>query len=104
MSVIDTTVPYEILIRYSDEGDLQGAHFQRRRIVDVDGERVMDQLQPAQPLAVAAGGSGETLAVVLGDTLTVALARIDTLAVALAAAEARADAAEAEVVRLTATA
>ena len=97
MPTTDTTVPYEILIRYDEAGALQGAHYQTRRIMTVDGMRVMDQPGPAIPLALAASPDGPslpTLQAVLDEALTTALAQVDTLTTALAAADARAEAAE----------
>lgn len=98
MAMTDTTVPYEILIRYDEAGALQGAHYQARRIMTVDGVRVMDQPGPAIPLALAASPDGPslpTLQAVLGEALTAALSQVDTLTTALAAADARAAEAEA---------
>lgn len=95
MPTTDTTAPYEILIRFDAAGTLQGAHYQTRRIVEIDGERIMDQLLAAEPLALAAEAAGPTLAAVLGETLTASLAQLDTLTAALAEANARADEAEA---------
>lgn len=52
MAFSDTTVPYEILIRFSDNGTPKGGQVQWRRIVEIDGERLKDDLLPAEPLAL----------------------------------------------------
>lgn len=49
MAVTDTRVPYEILIRLSEDGAV-GAHVQYRRIIIIDGEKVKDEVLPAAPL------------------------------------------------------
>lgn len=57
MALEDTTVPYEILVRFSPTGELQGAHMIRRRIVKLDGETLKDEPGDAEPLSLD-GGSG----------------------------------------------
>ena len=49
----DVQVPYEILIRFGEDGSFRGAHAQMRRIVTLDGEVLKDEVLPASPLATA---------------------------------------------------
>jgi hypothetical protein len=73
--LIDRTVPYEILIRFGEDGFVQGAHFISRRIIDLDGERLKEEIGAARPLALVEDGAGrDLLDRVLGEALTTALA------------------------------
>jgi hypothetical protein len=75
MSLIDKTVPYEILIRFDEEGIPKGAHVQYRRIVVLDDERLKDEPLPAQPLDLAGLDASE----LIGDVAAAALARVTEL-------------------------
>lgn len=105
MAISDTTVPYEILIRFGEDGAPRGAHCQRRRIVELDGERLKDEVLPAEPLAL----DGFPTSAIMSDTLRDALIRIQQLQDQLAdvageleAATTRAEQAEEQVVQLQA--
>ncbi|KQY31811.1 hypothetical protein [Rhizobium sp. Root483D2] len=50
MALSDQTIPYEILVRFDDEGAPRGAHVQSRRRVILDGEVLKDEILPAAPL------------------------------------------------------
>lgn len=73
MALNDRTIPYEILIRFDAEGAVQGAHLVHRRIVELDGERLKDEIGAAQPVALD-GGDGPLLRAVLDEALALALA------------------------------
>lgn len=75
MSIIDKTLPYEVLIRFGEDGLVKGGHYQDRRIVEIDGERVMDQPGAAKALA---DSPEEVRALLPGAALT-AFAEIDRL-------------------------
>ncbi|HSX00805.1 MAG TPA: hypothetical protein VLF67_01065 [Candidatus Saccharimonas sp.] len=85
MAIQDTTVPYEILIRFDREGNLQGAHKIERRTVVMDGEVLKDEPGDAIPLEVGADG---TVWGVLNEAQTIALATATSLQGQLAAANA----------------
>lgn len=53
MAFSDVTVPYEILIRCDVTGTATASHIQRRRIVTVDGVRLVDEVLPAEPLELS---------------------------------------------------
>jgi hypothetical protein len=99
MSIIDKTLPYEVLIRFGEDGLVKGGHYQDRRIVEIDGERVMDQPGAAKALA---NSPDEVKALLPGVALTafVEIARLARLQAAheqesRVLREALADAAEA---------
>lgn len=75
MSLIDKTVPYEILIRFDEEGAPKGAHVQYRRIVILDDERLKDEPLPAQPLDLAGLDASD----LIGELAASALARVTEL-------------------------
>lgn len=75
MALEDKKVPYEILIRYSEDGTVRGAHAQFRRIVTLDGETLKDEVLPAEPLEV----EGFPTMSVMTDTTKNALARVTAL-------------------------
>jgi len=75
MSIIDKTLPYEVLIRFGEDGLVKGGHYQDRRIVEIDGERVMDLPGAAKALA---DSPEEVRALLPGAALT-AFAEIDRL-------------------------
>ncbi len=102
MNLTDVTVPYEILIRFGSDGSLKGAHQQRRRIVQLDGEILKDQELPAEPIDVAGMGAvlGEASAIAITSAAALLLERDrlaaerDDLSAMVAAAAAARDAAE----------
>jgi hypothetical protein len=88
----DQRRPYEILIRFDEEGAVQGAHLVERRVVELDGERLKDEVGTAQPIALAFDGGGRAaLSDVLGEALTAALATVERLTVEAAAKQAEID-------------
>lgn len=52
MTVIDNTHPYEILIRFGEDGKPRGAHVQRQRIVIMDGEKLKHDVLAPEPLGL----------------------------------------------------
>lgn len=102
MAIDDRTIPYEILFRFGEDGCLSGAHYQTRRLIDIDGERVKDDIGPAQPVALVAGAPGVPVADVLGNALVGAVAQADQATARADAAEARLALAVAEITRLEA--
>jgi len=90
MSITDELVPYEILIRFGDDGAPRGAHVQYRRVVTYGGEVLKDELQPAAPL----GLEDFPTSALLQEVTATALGRIEVLEAELAEAKA-------EVARLT---
>lgn len=86
MAVTDRTIPYEILIRFDAQAAVQGAHLIRRRIVELDGERLKDDIGMAQPVALD-GEDGLVLRSVLDEALALALADNEALRAQRAALE-----------------
>lgn len=76
----DKKVPYEILIRFGEDGKPKGAHVQYRRIVTLDGEILKDEPLPAEPLGLADFPTSD----VMNETTAAALARVTELEAALA--------------------
>lgn len=75
MNITDKTVPYEILIRFGDDGTVQGGHYQERRIVELDGERLKDEVSHAKPL----GDSPDEVKALLPGAALTAFSEIDRL-------------------------
>lgn len=75
MSIIDKTLPYEVVIRFGEDGLVKGGHYQDRRIVEIDGGRVMDQPGAAKALA----DSPEVVRALLPGAALTAFAEIDRL-------------------------
>lgn len=75
MALTDSTVPYEILIRFNDDGTPRGAHVQNRRVIVMDGEVLKDDILPAAPLDLA----GFPTSAIMTDAARDALARVTTL-------------------------
>lgn len=48
--ITDTKTPYEILIRFGDDGKPRGAHAQFIRRITIDGELVKEEIGNAEPL------------------------------------------------------
>jgi hypothetical protein len=86
MALNDRTIPYEILIRFDDQGAVGGAHLIKRRIVELDGERLKDEVGLAQPVAIE-GEDAPVLRDVLDEALTLALADNAALRARIAALE-----------------
>lgn len=75
MALTDSTVPYEILIRFNDDGTPRGAHVQSRRVVTNDGEVLKDDILPAAPLDLA----GFPTSAIMSNTARDALTQIGVL-------------------------
>lgn len=75
MAIEDRLIPYEILVRFGDDGAPRGAHAQYRRVVTFDGEVLKDEPLPAQPLDI----DGFPTSRVMSDTAMRALARLSVL-------------------------
>lgn len=67
--IVDKTVPYEVLIRYDDDGKPKGAHIQERRIITMDGEIIKDDVGAAQPLSLDGFKTSDLLSKSLRDAL-----------------------------------
>jgi len=92
MPITDRTIPYEVLIRFGDDGLIRGGHYQDRRIVEIDGERVMDQPGYAKPL----GASPDDVKALLPGAALTAFSEIDRLNAVQAANERQAEAMQAQ--------
>lgn len=83
-----TKQPYELLIRWDQEGALSGAHVQHRYIIR-DGDKVISEsLSDAEPLAL----DGFPLGDVLGEAQIAALTECERLRSDLEAARAETEA------------
>jgi hypothetical protein len=80
---------YEVLLRFNEQGKLQGAHAQYLELIKEDGTVIQASPGNALPLSLVEGTDGLTLKGVLGDSLSAVIA-------AKEAAEADAAAARAE--------
>lgn len=76
MSVEDVKVPYEILVRFDENGAPSGAHVQYRRRVTLDGEVLKEEIQDAQPIDL----DGFPTSAIMSDATKIALAKIDSQA------------------------
>ena len=95
----DVQVPYEILIRFGEDGSFRGAHAQMRRIVTLDGEVLKDEVLPATSLARAGFDTSEIMtgatqsafdrATVLAAEVAALTAERDTLAAAIGKRDAK---------------
>lgn len=65
----DRTVPYELLIRFGENGEVEGAHFIRRRIVYLDGERMKDETLSPVAMSDLTGEDAATVEAIIGETL-----------------------------------
>lgn len=74
MTKRDVLIPYEILIRFDEDGPT-GAHVQWRRVVELDGEILKNELQEATPLELTGFPTSE----IMSATTTAALARLNEL-------------------------
>lgn len=84
MALQDNRIPYEILVRFGDNGAPKGAHVQYRRMVALDGEVLKDEPMPAEPLAL---DDGFPTSAIMDETTRSALARIAELEARLAASD-----------------
>lgn len=92
MSLIDETHPYELLIRYDEEGRPKAAHIQYRRIVRMGDEVLKNEPLPPQPLAIG-GAEWDKL---IGTSLSAALAQVNESVAAQERLAAELDAVRAE--------
>lgn len=102
MSIIETTRPYETLIRHNADGTI-GAHHVRIYEVVKDGQVLTSQLQSPVQLVVA-GEQGVALAQVLGEATTAALLSAERAQAELVTVKAQLAAAQAELAKLKGTA
>jgi hypothetical protein len=86
--ITEVQVPYEILIRFGEDGSFRGAHAQMRRIVTLDGEVLKDEALPATPLVTAGFDTSEIMTTAAQSAMDVAT----DLAAQLAAVSAERDA------------
>ncbi len=75
MAFEDKKIPYEILIRFDDNGTPKGAHVQKRRLVTMDGEILKDEILSAEPLAL----EGFPTSGLMTSATQAALASVNTL-------------------------
>lgn len=75
MAFEDKKIPYEILIRFGDDGAPKGAHVQKRRLVTMDGEILKDEILSAEPLAL----EGFPTSGLMTSATQAALASVNTL-------------------------
>src|SRR5574343_30442 len=95
MPITKSQTPNEFLVRWSDAGQIQGAHIVFREAVVEDGTELTSRLLPAQPVAMA-GAAGFPLADVLADVQASALATIEARDAEIAALKATQPTSEAE--------
>lgn len=88
MSIVDRTVPYEILHRFDADGLLAGVHYVERRIIDLDGERIRDEVGQARPVSLVDGAAGALLVEILGEAHVSAARTAEAATAAAASAEA----------------
>ena len=93
MPITKSQTPNEFLVRWSDAGQIQGAHIVFRESVIEDGTELTSRLLPAQPVALA-GAAGFPLADVLADVQSAALATIEARDAEIATLKADKDAAD----------
>jgi hypothetical protein len=76
VEISNQTCPYEILIRFDESGSLTGAHKVDRRRVMLGDAVLNDVVGTAQPITIDDAEDPGGLWGVLGETLTLALAKI----------------------------
>jgi hypothetical protein len=84
---IVTNTPYELLVRWDEQGALKGAHFQRRQRVSLDGAVIADRLLDPAPITAQDLPGHAVLGEVLADVLAAlsrVQARVDELEAAAA--------------------
>lgn len=74
-TVEDTKTPYEILIRFGDDGLPRGAHAQFIRRVKIDGELIKEEIGNAEPLDIG----DFPASAIMSDTTRDALAEVTRL-------------------------
>ena len=79
MALTEETYLNEILIRFNETGQLQGALLRTCTFIKRDGVIITSQVNDPQQLATADDQTGTTLDSVLGNTLTQALNATDLL-------------------------
>lgn len=83
-----TKQPYEFLVRWDQDGNLQGAHIQYRYVVrGDDGAVITETLGPAEPVAAGAFNKGFPLKDVIGKAAADALATVNAQGAALKLAD-----------------
>ena len=87
MTITKSQTPNELLVRWSDAGQIQGAHIVFREAVIEDGVELSSRLLPAQPVALA-GEVGFPLGDVLAEVQSSALATIEARDAEIAALKA----------------
>jgi hypothetical protein len=65
----DRTTPYELLVRFDENGAVSGAHFIRRRIVYLDGEKLKEETLSPVAMQDLSGEDEQVVESVLGETL-----------------------------------
>lgn len=75
MPLSDQTIPYELLIRFGNDGTPKGAHVQNRRLVVLDGEILKDEILPAAPLQL----EGFPTSAIMSNATQAALAQVGDL-------------------------
>lgn len=81
--VSDTSIPYEILIRFDENGNLRGAHKRMRRMVKIDNEIVKNEPGDAEPISIDDGAlwgvldAAHTMAMAINNALTTQIAQKD---------------------------
>lgn len=96
MALNDIKIPYEILIRFGDDGQPKGAHALFRRVVTLDGEVLKDEIQDAVPVDT----DGLPTSVIMSDVAKGALAKVTAQATEIAALSERLSAANATIQQL----
>jgi len=81
MALTDVKIPYEILIRFGEDGKPKGAHVLFRRVVTLDGEILKDEIQSAEPIDVEGFPTSQLMA----DATRDALAKVTAQAAEIAA-------------------
>lgn len=80
MALKDIKIPYEILIRFGDDGQPKGAHALFRRVVTLDDEVLKDQIQDAVPVDL----DGLPTSAIMSDATRDALAKVTAQAAEIA--------------------
>lgn len=74
-TVEDGKIPYEILIRFGDDGLPKGAHAKFIRRIKIDGEIIKEDIGSAEPLNI----EGFQTSALMSDTTRDALAEVSRL-------------------------
>ncbi|MDQ0454726.1 hypothetical protein [Rhizobium paknamense] len=81
MALKDEKTPYEILVRFGDDGQPKGAHVLYRRVVTLDDEVLKDEILAAQPLDL----EGFPTSAIMTDATRDALAKVSSQEAQIAA-------------------